>query len=680
MPNNADWRGRFSHITDANRRTYAENLYQQSGYQEGSGQNYSFDWSGYNPSQTYVPFDYNQNSTNPAASSNQYTQQLSDLQDQIAMAFDGAEVDLEEITRQREALEARREASISDIERAAAEETRTRRRSQEGEVGASTLFLGGAGALGRTGSGMSILQKQASRHADEISAIDAKKQQLINQAKQAYESKDFEMAKFYMTSAQELRQQRVELYNNLQDNLIKIAKFERMETQSEYQEWEQNLTQMKERANQLAPSLLSADGQAASFDIIQQYAEQYQIDPYVLLNATKQYGKQETEYRQSQEKIEAEINKLNTQGGSWMTTQLDDGTVIAYDKTDPDNFNFKNIGKFPKPAQHQFKTDQGTGISGTFDPQTGIWKPIDSEVSGQQLQGSDLGSLVLPESQREPSSQLGNMDFSSYAEDKDWGGKVNTIHQGLPDFTSMEDVDSYIQSKYSDSPITGEMIANVSGQYDIDPYWLISLLQQESDIGTSPVAQKNNNVGGITWNANFPEEMKGTARPSKEKGNYVKFQSIEQGLQYVAQNMSRRKTDGSFTHVSDKELNVQDKRTGYDSLNPKEKKEFDKLITKQKDYLSKNFGKPKPQGQKSYWGIAWDKVKDAFSNMPNKEIDDQLDKDQYYEQSWKQEKENKRSLMDLLDEEDIDKEDKKDKKESWWKRLLRLSPRFKNMK
>ncbi len=54
---------------------------------------------------------------------------------------------------------------------------------------------------------------------------------------------------------------------------------------------------------------------------------------------------------------------------------------------------------------------------------------------------------------------------------------------------------------------------------------VMSQLRHETGLGNleSNVARENNNVSGITWNKNFPEEWKGTARPKSEGGNYVRF-------------------------------------------------------------------------------------------------------------------------------------------------------------
>lgn len=74
-------------------------------------------------------------------------------------------------------------------------------------------------------------------------------------------------------------------------------------------------------------------------------------------------------------------------------------------------------------------------------------------------------------------------------------------------------------------------------------------------------AFKNNNPAGITWNASFDDPKpgstaqrlidagitfhKGTARPANEGGNYVTFDSIEDGM--AAQRIMMEGTYGNAT-------------------------------------------------------------------------------------------------------------------------------------
>ena len=96
------------------------------------------------------------------------------------------------------------------------------------------------------------------------------------------------------------------------------------------------------------------------------------------------------------------------------------------------------------------------------------------------------------------------------------------------------------------SPLTGDMIMNTANEYKIDPTLLTALLQQESNLGTSNVARNNNNFGGITWNGN--NGMKGTPRPASEGGNYVRYATPQEGIAVTAQQIARRKVQGSQTN------------------------------------------------------------------------------------------------------------------------------------
>lgn len=75
-------------------------------------------------------------------------------------------------------------------------------------------------------------------------------------------------------------------------------------------------------------------------------------------------------------------------------------------------------------------------------------------------------------------------------------------------------------------PIADQVDEALSGKLPIDKRnFVMAQLRHETGRPKldSPVAIKNNNVSGITWNENFPEDWKGTPRPSEEGGYYVHF-------------------------------------------------------------------------------------------------------------------------------------------------------------
>ena len=160
-----------------------------------------------------------------------------------------------------------------------------------------------------------------------------------------------------------------------------------------------------------------------------------------------------------------------------------------------------------------------------------------STKTAAQLMKSELGEKGLV-------SPSGNAyDMSTYATDPKHAQSVQNKINEIGKFNSVQDIDVYIKSKYPNSQITGDMIAKASAQYGIGWEELTALIQHESLMGTSNVAKSNNNLGGITWNANFPASMKGTARPSGEGGNYVKFATLQDGVNSTAYELSKRKVD-----------------------------------------------------------------------------------------------------------------------------------------
>ena len=167
-------------------------------------------------------------------------------------------------------------------------------------------------------------------------------------------------------------------------------------------------------------------------------------------------------------------------------------------------------------------------------PITVIWAPIPKKAGGGTTSESQkaMGTVVT--------APAGNVyDLTGYATDPNHAKSVQSIINNIGKAESESDIDSYIKKTNANSPITGTMIKDVADVYNIGMAELTAILQQESMLGTSNVATTNNNPGGITWNKNFPESMKGTARPKKEGGHYVKYKTMEAGIRATAARLGR---------------------------------------------------------------------------------------------------------------------------------------------
>jgi len=187
-----------------------------------------------------------------------------------------------------------------------------------------------------------------------------------------------------------------------------------------------------------------------------------------------------------------------------------------------------------------------------FDPVT------QSVKTGEELKGGFVGDNGI-------TSQSGNSyDMTTYAEDDKHPKSVQKNLDKIGKFNSISDIDEYIKKIAPSSGITGQMIANSAAKYGIGWEELVALVEHESFIGTSNVANNNNNPGGISWNSNFPEDMQGTGKPVSEGGRpYVKFDTMQDGLNSVAYELSKRKVD--MTDVENEDFDEKD----YDSFRKK---------------------------------------------------------------------------------------------------------------
>ena len=120
-----------------------------------------------------------------------------------------------EIERQRAALEGRRAGEVEGIEEGFGVAKTDTEFAQKREVGGTSTALATAGGyLGVTASQQGVLQNLTLVHRQEMTALEAQKNEAIRAANNAYEDRDFELAREQLKSARELEQQ---VYTRQQD-------------------------------------------------------------------------------------------------------------------------------------------------------------------------------------------------------------------------------------------------------------------------------------------------------------------------------------------------------------------------------------------------------------------------------------------------------------------------------
>lgn len=185
----------------------------------------------------------------------------------------------------------------------------------------------------------------------------------------------------------------------------------------------------------------------------------------------------------------------------------------------------------------------------------GISEILAAETAGLENVDGDW----LPKNRNTITSPSGNTyDWSTYnavgtpKQQADYIKSVQDKINSIGKLNNEQELQAYINKNMRKNTgtstignITAKDIMEVSAETGVGWEELLGLLQKESEGGTSNVAIKNNNFGGITWSptyqANNPNVTKGSPRPAKEGGNYVKFDTVKDGLMAQAEQFAKRK-------------------------------------------------------------------------------------------------------------------------------------------
>jgi len=241
------------------------------------------------------------------------------------------------------------------------------------------------------------------------------------------------------------------------------------------------------------------------------------------------------------ELFEAQINILQTEADRLR----EDGLVVA-----------ELIMNNPEAAEKS-----GVTIADTIQQAVEKMKPYlakYAQTARELAEAKEDISGVTPTGQIVSDASGSSYDIGSYATDPNHEEAIQSILDSMGQMTSVSQMDEYIQSIAPGSPITGQMVANASEKYGVSWETLMAIMQHESGFGTSPVATKNNNVGGMTWTGTNGEQ--GTARPSDEGGYYVRYHSFPEGVDAVAKSLAWRKTNGDLSeYMSNYEFGYSEK-------------------------------------------------------------------------------------------------------------------------
>lgn len=202
------------------------------------------------------------------------------------------------------------------------------------------------------------------------------------------------------------------------------------------------------------------------------------------------------------------------------------GTKLATEKSNAFNLQLKQIDKEDNYLKDAIKTATDGAKDGTIDGGT-AFDAVKDLTSGKISISQFYTKLGV-------NNTLGNVngyDITSYATDPEHEVKVQSIFDTLGEIKNDEDATSTIKHLAPNSPITGTMIMNSANKYHVDPKVMISLMQQDSSLGTAGLGKKTNNPGNVG---------------NDDAGNIQKFDTVADGVDAVAKWLNNHRSKGIY--------------------------------------------------------------------------------------------------------------------------------------
>ena len=131
-------------------------------------------------------------------------------------------------------------------------------------------------------------------------------------------------------------------------------------------------------------------------------------------------------------------------------------------------------------------------------------------------------------------------DISTYASDPKFAQKIQTIVDQIGKLSTVQDIDNAIQKLNPNSQITSDMIVKAADKYGVGWEELLAIMQNESNLGTSPVSKIANNFGGVKWMSDVKTGATNSGITGDDGGTYAKFATLQDGVDAVAQQLQKR--------------------------------------------------------------------------------------------------------------------------------------------
>jgi len=243
-----------------------------------------------------------------------------------------------QIEAERAALTARRDAEVANLEKSFADTKVGTEKAQNKEfAGRSTGLITSGGYLGNTESQQGVLQNLRETHRQELSALDTKKESAILQAKNAYDDRDFQLAREKLQQAYSVEKDVAAAKENFAKKSLDILKY-----QTDFAD-----TQVKTLSNLSSEQLASLPD--ATFNNLDQ---SYSLPAGTMRNVITASQKV-AEAKNAKETVDYQRALLN------MMQDIPEGQTI----TMPNGTQYTGIGKLTDTVTYQEKNPNTGAVS-----------------------------------------------------------------------------------------------------------------------------------------------------------------------------------------------------------------------------------------------------------------------------------------------------------------------------
>lgn len=198
----------------------------------------------------------------------------------------------------------------------------------------------------------------------------------------------------------------------------------------------------------------------------------------------------------------------------------------------------KNVYGFIDKNTRETTAIDGSPTSSNFDSSSSAVTPGGTYTANYSggVPGGITGNVV-----ESPDGTI--YDIGSYATQDIHEDSVRSIVSRIGKMNSVEDMDSYIQSVAPDSEVTGQMIANASGEFGVSWEIMMAMMQQDSNfadprINSQGVRQQDIVTGDARQRA--VKFMNPGNQGNVDSGANVGMSSWQEGVNALASNMNHR--------------------------------------------------------------------------------------------------------------------------------------------